>query len=90
MASARVVQHVEEQLEAQRMQTPPDGHWGEFVAMMLRKSRGSQLTLDDIAQRLQVSPRTVERALSSEALKFRDLSQRSCSNRLAICWAARI
>ena len=75
MAALRVVEQVEERLAAQRVRAAPERDWGAFVRMMLRESRGVQLTLDDIAGRLQVSPRTVERSLKKEKLGFRELSQ---------------
>jgi AraC-like DNA-binding protein len=76
MPSARVVQQIEERLDAQRVRLPANGQWAPFLTMMLRESRGQQLTLDEIAQRLQVSPRTIGRALSREEVDFRELSQR--------------
>lgn len=76
MASSRVVQQIEQRLEAPQLQTPGSGQWAAFVTMLLRESRGAQITLEEIAQRLKVSPRTIERALGSEGLKFRALSQK--------------
>ena len=76
MASARGW-HIEDRLDAQRARTPPpEGKGGEFVTMMLRETQGVQLTLEEIAQRLEVSSRTVARALQKEASEFRALSQR--------------
>ena len=61
-----MVEQVEEWLAARRVRAAPERDWGEFIRMTLRESRGVQLTLDDIAGRLQVSPRAVKRALKKE------------------------
>ena len=53
----------------------PDGGWGDYVTMLLRELRGEQVTLEDIAVRMSVSPRTIRRNLKKEQLQFRDLSQ---------------
>lgn len=75
MSAPLVVKQVEARCETlQRRAVPVDG-WGEFVAMMLREAQGQQLTLDDIAQQLNVSARTIDRNLKKENLQFRHLSQ---------------
>lgn len=77
LASAKVVQQVEERCEAlTRRPTPGDGGWGSFVTMMLTEARGEQLTLDDLGRRLNVSARTIDRHLKKEGLQYRDITQR--------------
>jgi AraC-like DNA-binding protein len=43
--------------------------------MMLRESHGTPLTLEDLARRINVSGRTIDRHLKEESLQFRDLAQ---------------
>jgi transcriptional regulator GlxA family with amidase domain len=43
--------------------------------MMLREASGEQVTLEDLARRISVSARTVDRHLKKENLRFRDLAQ---------------
>ncbi|HYA76851.1 MAG TPA: AraC family transcriptional regulator ligand-binding domain-containing protein [Burkholderiaceae bacterium] len=76
MANPRVVEKIDEQCGALG-QRPPTGEtgWGSYVMMMLRETKHNQLTLEDLAQRAQVSPRTIDRYLKKENLNFRDLSQ---------------
>src|SRR5262249_32595173 len=77
LAAQQLVEQLEEKLHAQRVLPAPDGKWGDLVMMMLREARGQQLTLDQMAQRLQVSGRTVARALKKEGLEFREMSQQT-------------
>ncbi len=89
MASARVVRHIEDRLHAQRSRTMPvEGKWGDYVTMMLRETQGAQLTLEEIARRLELSSRTVARALQKESLEFRELSQRVMYERACELMAA--
>jgi len=75
MASPLVVAQVEERMVTlQRRPSPEDG-WGDYVTMILRESQGEQITLDDIAQRMNISARTIDRNLRKENLSFRGLSQ---------------
>ena len=75
MPSPIVVREVEARCEElSRRPTPETAGWGEYVAMMLRGAPG-QITLEEIAARLHVSARTVDRHLKKEKLQFRDLSQ---------------
>ncbi len=77
LASQAVVEQVIERCEAlTRRPTPDGGGWGTFVTMMLSEAHGERLTMEDIARRLQVSVRSVERNLKKEGLQFRDLAQR--------------
>jgi AraC-like DNA-binding protein len=71
-----VVQQIEERFGPRVRAPRPGEKWGEFIAMMLRQGQGEQLTLDALAQRLKVSPRTLDRCLKSENVRFRDLSQK--------------
>lgn len=59
-------------------QRPPRGEvgWGEFVIMVLREARGDQVTLEDLARRVNVSARTIDRHLKKEGLGFRELSDK--------------
>jgi AraC-like DNA-binding protein len=43
--------------------------------MMLREAQGELVTLDDLARRINISTRTIDRYLKKENLQFRDLSQ---------------
>jgi AraC-like DNA-binding protein len=76
MANARVVEDVDERCSAlgQRPQAD-DASWGDYVTMMLREAHGELITLDDLARRVNVSARTIDRHLKKENLQFRDLSQ---------------
>ncbi len=59
-------------------QRPPRGEvgWGEYVTMVLREARGEQVTLEDLARRVKVSARTIDRHLKKEGLGFRELSDK--------------
>ncbi|MGO4396555.1 helix-turn-helix domain-containing protein [Variovorax sp. M-6] len=74
MASPQVVKQVEEHMQSLQRRPAPDAGWGDYVAMLLRESTG-QVTLDGIAQRMNISARTIDRNLKKEHLNFRDLSQ---------------
>jgi AraC-like DNA-binding protein len=71
-----VVQQVEERCGPRLRPPGPGEQWGEFVMMMLRESQGQHLTLDALARRMNVSPRTIDRGLKRENLQFRDLAQK--------------
>jgi AraC-like DNA-binding protein len=73
--SPAIVQQVEEMLLGMRRRPLPDRDWGAFIRMMLREARGQRLTLDEIATRIDVSTRTIDRHLVKEKLQFRALSQ---------------
>lgn len=74
MAAPQVVEQIEERMQSLQRRPVPDAGWGDYVAMLLRESKG-QVTLDDIAQRMNISARTIDRNLKKEHLNFRDLSQ---------------
>ncbi|CAE6817863.1 putative HTH-type transcriptional regulator [Paraburkholderia nemoris] len=76
MADESVVRQAEAQCQALSRNPPPTGGWGDFIAMMLRESKGFQLTLEDVARSLNITRRTIHRYLASENLNFRDISQR--------------
>lgn len=58
--------------------TPPrsDVGWGAYILVALREARGTQVTLEDIARRVNVSARTIDRHLKKEGLGFRELSDK--------------
>lgn len=59
-------------------QKPPRGEvgWVDYVMMVLREARGEQVTLEDIAKRVKVSARTIDRHLKKEGLGFREISDK--------------
>ena len=75
MANAHVVQQVMARCDALLRKPTPEAGWGDYVTMLLRETEGQQLTLEDIAQRLHLSTRTIDRRLKKEGLAFRDLAQ---------------
>jgi len=75
MAAPKVVEQVEERMQTLQRRPVPDAGWGEYVSMLLREAQGQQITLEEIAQRMNISARTVDRNLRKEHLTFRDLSQ---------------
>lgn len=76
MPSPTVVQQIEQRLHVLQRRPVPGGEWGAYISMLLRETQGQQLTLEEIAQRMNVSDRTIDRNLKKEGLNFRDLSQR--------------
>lgn len=76
LANPRIAHEVDERCSALGQRPPSsDTGWGDYVRMMLRESEGSTLTLEELARRIKVSARTIDRHLKKEALNFRDLSQ---------------
>jgi AraC-like DNA-binding protein len=77
LADARALQQIDERCRTLGQRPPPadEGGWGDYVKMMLREARGEFITLDELAQRVNVSARTIDRHLKKENLQFRDLSQ---------------
>jgi len=47
-----------------------DVDWTEYVTMVLRETRGVRVTIEDIAQRMQVSARTIGRQLKKDGQDF--------------------
>src|SRR6218665_2631937 len=77
MADPHVVKEVDERCGILGQRPPPgDPGWGDYVTMMLRDDLGELVTLDDLARRINLSARTVDRHLKKENLTFRDLSQK--------------
>jgi len=75
MANARVVREIDERCSTIGRRPPAgDEGWGEYVAMMLRQTQGQLLTLEQLAQRVRVSARTIDRHLKRENLQFRELA----------------
>ncbi|MDT8989912.1 AraC family transcriptional regulator ligand-binding domain-containing protein [Curvibacter sp. APW13] len=58
--------------------TPPrsDVGWPAYIMMALRETQGTQVTLEDIARRVNVSARTIDRHLKKEGTGFRELSDK--------------
>jgi AraC-like DNA-binding protein len=58
--------------------TPPrsDVGWPAYIMMALREAQGIQVTLEDIARRVNVSARTIDRHLKKEGTGFRELSDK--------------
>src|SRR5262249_38846117 len=73
MADAQVVQQVAARCDALQRPAVPTSGWSEYVGMLLRETDGRQLTLEDIAQRLRLSARTIDRNLKKEGVQFREL-----------------
>ncbi len=76
MAMPHVVEQIDARLEALWHRPLPDARWGEYITMLLREAQGRQVTLDDIAWRMNISGRTIDRKLRQERLQFRALSQK--------------
>lgn len=77
MGDPRVLKEIDERCSVMAPRsTLPESNWGAYIEMMLRESEGTLLTLDALAQRINVSVRTVDRQLKKEGLNFRDLSNR--------------
>lgn len=76
MADARVLREVDERCSALAQKPSSDsGQWGDYIKMMLREAQGELLTLEELARRLKISVRTLDRYLKKEELNFRELSQ---------------
>jgi AraC-like DNA-binding protein len=89
MPSLETVRAVKERCEQLSSRpTPANGGWGDYVAMMLRGVSGP-IGLNQIAARLHVSQRTIERHLKKEELLFRDLAQQVCFERACEMLAGR-
>ncbi|MDM4764768.1 AraC family transcriptional regulator [Pelomonas sp. SE-A7] len=50
--------------------------WGDYVAMMLGQEDGVLVTLEDLARRVNLSSRTIDRYLRKEGLRFRAIATR--------------
>jgi len=74
MASPAMVEQIEKQLSASTRRPAPHGGWTEYITMLLHETQG-QVTLEDIASRMNISARTIDRNLKKEHLQFRELAQ---------------
>lgn len=76
MADPRMVKQIDERCDALGQRPPADDEgWGDYITMMLRQASGEIVTLEDLARRINMSARTLDRHLKKENLQFRDLSQ---------------
>jgi AraC-like DNA-binding protein len=77
LGDPEVVRQIDERCSALG-QRPPRGEvgWVDYMMMVLRQANGEQVTLEDIAQRVKVSARTIDRHLKKEGLGFRELSDK--------------
>ena len=73
MAAPGVVAAVEKHLSTLVPQTAADVPWVQMVEQMLRAVNGVQLSVKDVAARLGVSARTVDRRLADEGRAFAEL-----------------
>ncbi|MES2016170.1 MAG: AraC family transcriptional regulator ligand-binding domain-containing protein [Pseudomonadota bacterium] len=57
---------------------PPRGveGWQAYVTMVLQQTEGEQITLDELARRVNFSARTIDRHLKQEGLGFRELTEK--------------
>lgn len=77
LSDPEVVREIDERCSALGQRMPrADVGWGEYVTMVLREARGEQITLEDLARRVNVSARTIDRHLKKEGLGFRELSDK--------------
>jgi AraC-like DNA-binding protein len=73
----QVVSQVDERCSALGSRPAPSRFgWGEYVEMVLRSADGEQVTLEDLARRLNISARTIDRHLKAENVGFRELSEK--------------
>lgn len=76
LGNPRLMREIDERCRAIGRRPPAaDSGWGEYVKMMLREARGELLTLAELAQRVRVSARTIDRHLKKEQLQFRNLAR---------------
>ncbi|MDM4765037.1 AraC family transcriptional regulator [Pelomonas sp. SE-A7] len=77
MADPRLVREVDQRCSALAQRPGLGGiSWGDYIGMMLRESEGLLLTLSSLAQRVNVSARTIDRQLKKEGLSFRHLADK--------------
>ena len=77
LSNPSVVQQVDEECNAlAKRPSRTDIGWTEYLIMLLRKTNGEQVTLEDLARQIKVSPRTIDRHLKKEGLGFRELSNK--------------
>lgn len=75
LGDVEVMRQIDERCQAlgQRPGRAETG-WTDYVTMVLRETRGAQVTLEDIARKVHVSARTIDRHLKQEGSGFRELS----------------
>ncbi len=72
-----VVRQIDDQCHAlAKRPTKSDISWVDYVVMLMKKTNGEQITLEDLARQIKVSPRTIDRHLKKEGLGFRELSNK--------------
>lgn len=76
LADPYSLQMVENRCRDQIRHFMNDGKIVDWVSMMLRESSDSITTLSDLADLLNLSPRTLDRYLKNEGVGFRELSQK--------------
>jgi AraC-like DNA-binding protein len=77
LGDPEVMREIDERCSALGQRMPrADVGWGEYVTMVLREARGEQITLEDLARRVNVSARTIDRHLKKDGLGFRELSDK--------------
>lgn len=70
-----VMRQIDERCQALGQRPPrAETGWTDYVTMVLRETRGAQVTLEDIARKVHVSARTIDRHLKQEGSGFRELS----------------
>ncbi|MES2152592.1 MAG: AraC family transcriptional regulator ligand-binding domain-containing protein [Pseudomonadota bacterium] len=74
MTDLRALSQAEARCKLLMQEVSAHGRWSEWVAMMLRQAEDCQPALDELAQILNISTRTLDRYLSREGASFRDLS----------------
>ncbi|EYS90418.1 AraC family transcriptional regulator [Cupriavidus sp. SK-4] len=74
MADAHAVRIAEERCRALLQRYSEQGSWTEWVAMMLNEAEDSQPTLEELADLLSISARTLDRYLKKEESSFRNLA----------------
>ncbi len=75
LANADVVRDIDARCTALGRNHPrSDLGWVAYVMGALREARDTQITLEDIAHRVNVSARTIDRHLKKEGVGFRELS----------------
>lgn len=75
MAAPRVVAELEGRLQVQMRRLPPGTRWTDYIQSMLREAQGQPPSVDELAGRLGVSARTIDRHLAAEGVSYRDLTR---------------
>ena len=74
LGDAEVMRQIDESCANLGFRPPKgDAGWTDYVRMVLREARGAPVTMEDIAQRVKVSARTIDRYLKKDGLGFREL-----------------